>query len=164
MPDSELTYFPTWTAGRPGYAERIREAFAAHLEKNGLRLTTQRQRILDELLKTERHLSLKELYQAVRKHGVGRVTVFRALKMLEEARLVDHVTTAGGTSRFEVNLERPHHDHLICVACGSIQEVRWPELEKIQERSCRELGFAVAWHRHEVFGRCRACHAKGTAE
>ncbi|MBI5201736.1 MAG: transcriptional repressor [Elusimicrobia bacterium] len=163
MPENaELTIFPTWTAGRPGYAQRIREAFQEHLEKTGLRLTSQRQRILDYLLTTEKHLSLNDIYQALRKHGVGRVTVFRTLKMLEEAKLVDHVTAAGGTSRFEVKLERPHHDHLICVHCGGIQEVRWPELEKIQDKICKTMGFSVAWHRHEVFGRCSAC-AEGKA-
>ncbi|MBI4424465.1 MAG: transcriptional repressor [Elusimicrobia bacterium] len=158
--DAELTIFPTWTAGRPGYSQKIREAFQEHLERHGLRLTDQRQRILDFLLSAERHLSLNDIYQALRKHGVGRVTVFRTLKMLEEASLVDHVTGTKGTSRFEVKLERPHHDHLICIACGAIQEVRWPELEKIQDKICRAMGFSVAWHRHEVFGRCRQCQVQ----
>lgn len=158
MTDSpELTIFPTWTAGRPGYAQRIREAFQEHLEKNDLRLTGQRQRILDYLLSADRHVSLNDIYKALKKHGVGRVTVFRTLKMLEEANLVDHVSTPKGTSRFEMKLERPHHDHLICVHCGAIQEVRWPELEKIQDRICKMRSFTVAWHRHEVFGRCAAC-------
>jgi Fur family ferric uptake transcriptional regulator len=161
----ELTVFPTWTAGRPGYSQRIREVFQEHLEKNGLRLTGQRQRILDFLLSSDRHVSLNDIYQALRKHGVGRVTVFRTLKMLEEAHLIDHVTSAGGTSRFEMKLERPHHDHLICVTCGAILEVRWPELEKIQDKICRGMGFMIDWHRHEVFGRCRACNAaKGQAQ
>lgn len=153
----ELTVFPTWTAGRPGYAQRIREAFQEHLENNDLRLTGQRERILEFLLSADRHLSLNEIYSALKKHGIGRVTVFRTLKMLEEAKLVDHVTTPKGGSLFEMKLERPHHDHLICVNCGKIQEVRWPDLEKIQERVCKTLGFKVAWHRHEVFGRCSEC-------
>lgn len=154
---NELTVFPTWTAGRPGYAQRIHEVFEQHLEKNDLRMTGQRRRILDFLLAAERHLSLNDIYLALKKFGVGRVTVFRTLKMLEEANLIDHVTAAGGTSRFEMKLERPHHDHLICIQCGGIQEVRWPDLEKIQDKICKEMDFLVAWHRHEVFGRCRQC-------
>ena len=155
----ELTIFSHWE-GHPDYAGRIRRAFEEHLQTNGLRLTGQRRRILDYLLAADRHVSLKEIHRSLHKHGVGRVTVFRTLKMLEQARLVDHVTTAGGTSRFEMKLARPHHDHLICVDCGSIVEVSWPRLEKLQEKICREMGFRVAWHRHEVFGRCRACEAK----
>jgi len=108
-------------------------------------------------LKSDRHLSQEEIYAALRQYGLGRATVFRTLKMLEEAKLVDHVIGSTGTPRFEVNVERPHHDHLICVDCGKIQEVRWPKLEEIQEKACRKIGFTPKWHRHEVFGRCRDC-------
>ena len=160
MPSTELVYFPTWIAGRPGYAERIRDAFRQYLEGHGLRLTRQRERILDCLLGAEKHLGLEEIYLAVRKHGLGRATVFRTLKMLEESRLVDHVSNSSGSSRFEVQLERPHHDHLICIECGAIQEVRWPQLEKIQERTCKQMGFTPTWHRHEIFGRCRLCRER----
>ena len=55
---------------------------------------------------------------------------------------------------------RPHHDHLICITCGRIQEVRWPALEKIQNDACRKAGFAPKWHRHEVFGLCKDCAEK----
>lgn len=155
--DSELTCFPAWIAGRPGYAEHLRQAFREYLENHGLRLTRQRERILERLLQADRHLGLEEIHRSVRKYGIGRATVFRTLRMLEESRLVDRVTGSGGTSRFEVKLERPHHDHLICVECGGIQEVRWPELEKIQEKTCKRMGFAPSWHRHEIFGRCKRC-------
>lgn len=161
--DQELTYFPTWIAGRPGYSERLREAFQQHLAKHGLRLTRQRERILNYLLEAHRHLGLEEIYRALRRHGVGRATVFRTLKILEESGLVDHVTPPDGLSRFEVRLERPHHDHLICAHCGHIQEVRWPGLEKIQDKTCRQMGFIPTWHRHEIFGRCKRCRAKTDA-
>lgn len=153
----ELVFFPHYTGDRDQYVKRIYERFTAHLAKNGLRLTDQRRRILDFFLQTDRHLSQEEIYAALRKYGIGRATVFRTLKMLEEAKLVDHVIGSTGTPRFEVNIERPHHDHLICVECGRIQEVRWPKLEEIQEQACRKVGFSPKWHRHEVFGRCREC-------
>lgn len=154
---AELEFFPSWVAGRPGYAARIRSVFEEHLAKKRLRLTTQRRKLLDYLLGAKRHVELEEIYQALRKEGIGRATVFRTIRLLEECGLVDHVTTSDGSSRFEVQLERPHHDHLLCVECGKVQEVRWPELEKIQEQACRHLGFVPTWHRHEIFGRCRDC-------
>ena len=157
MAQEELLYLPSRTASREGYRERVRQVFSDHLAVHGLRLTRQRTRILDFLLSAEKHVSLEDVYQALRRHGLGRATVFRTLKMLEECKLVTHVTGPRGTSRFEVNLERPHHDHLICVQCSRIFEVRWPELEKIQLRACRQLGFEPAWHRHEIFGRCADC-------
>jgi len=156
----ELVYFAPEASTRHDYSERIHRIFAEHLAKNGLRLTGQRRLIIDFFLKSERHLSQEEIYKALRKHGLGRATVFRTLKMLEECKLVNHVIGSGGTPRFEVDLERPHHDHLICIECGRIQEVRWPKLEKIQENTCRKIGFTPKWHRHEIFGRCRACSQK----
>lgn len=156
----ELLFFPGRAAGRAGYTERVHGVFADHLAKRGLRLTRQRTLILEYLLSAERHLSLEDIYQALRKHGIGRATVFRTLKMMEECRLAGHITGAGGTTRYEINLERPHHDHLICVECSRVQEVRWPELEKIQSRACRELDFEPVWHRHEIFGRCAECRRK----
>ncbi len=155
----ELIFFPSWK-DRGDYTRRVYEIFREHLAKNGLRLTDQRRLILDYFLKSDRHLSQEEIYRALRRHGLGRATVFRTLKMLEACRLVNHVIGSTGTPRFEVNLERPHHDHLICVECGRIQEVRWPKLERIQEKTCRRFGFEPKWHRHEIFGRCRDCAGK----
>lgn len=156
----ELVYYPSWDADKKGYVQRIYKFFADYLAKHGLRLTGQRRRIVDLFLGSDRHLSQDEIYRALRKHGLGRATVFRTLKMLEESGLISHVIGGTGTPKFEVNLDRPHHDHLICVDCGSIQEVRWPKLEDIQDEACRKIGFVPKWHRHEVFGRCRGCAGK----
>lgn len=156
----ELVYYPSWDSGKKGYVERIYKFFSEYLARHGLRLTGQRRRIVDLFLESDRHLSQDEIYRVVRKHGLGRATVFRTLKMLEESGLIAHVTGGGGTPRFEVKLDRPHHDHLICVECGAIQEVRWPKLEEIQDEACRKIGFVPKWHRHEVFGRCRDCARK----
>jgi Fur family transcriptional regulator, ferric uptake regulator len=160
MVDPELVFFPTWTAGRQGYAQRVRELFEEELQKKGLRLTKQRERILETLLGAERHLSQEEMYQALKGKGIGRVTVFRMLKLLEDCGLVDRVNTRDGHPRYELKGERPHHDHLICLDCGAITEVRWPQVEKIQDKACKELGFEIVYHRHEVFGRCRLCTKK----
>ncbi|MHB2025848.1 MAG: Fur family transcriptional regulator [Elusimicrobiota bacterium] len=139
------------------YSRKVYAVFRRHLEQSGLRLTSQRRRILDFFLRAERHLGQEEIFKAMRPHGIGQATVFRTLKMLEECGLVNHVSDQTGRRRFEVNLERPHHDHVICISCGRIQEMRWPKLEKIQEETCRKLGFTPKWHRHEIFGWCKNC-------
>jgi len=145
-------------AGDPGgYADRVRQVFYDHLASHGLRLTAQRTAIVDHLLRSGRHESLEEVYAAVKRSGIGRATVFRTLRMLEECSLVSAIADPKGTKRFELDLERPHHDHLICVRCGRIQEVHWPKLEKIQQTVCREMEFTPQWHRHEIFGLCAAC-------
>jgi len=159
---NELIYFPTWMAGRKGYAERMRQVFQEYLKSKDLHLTPQRVTILDHLLAADRHLSQQEIYTALRGGGIGKVTIFRTLKMLEECRLVERVTPPNGRPRFEVKAERPHHDHLICLECGSITEVQWPEVEKIQEKTCKDMEFETLYHRHELFGRCRECRGTHT--
>jgi Fur family ferric uptake transcriptional regulator len=158
--NKELIFFPTWAAGRKGYAERIREVFRAYLSQRDLAFTSQRAAILDHLLSADQHLSQDDIYAALKGGGIGKVTVFRTLKMLEECHLAERVTDPRGRPRYEIKLERPHHDHLICMTCGRIQEVRWPSVEKTQETTCKELGFEILYHRHEVFGRCRDCRTK----
>lgn len=153
----ELVVYEGGRGDAKAFTARVTQVFADHLAKNGLRLTGQRRLILDQLLRADHHLSQEEIYQAVRPQGVGRATVFRTLKTLQECGLASPVVGRDGVPRFEVELDRPHHDHLICVECGRIQEVRWPELEKIQDEACRKAGFKPKWHRHEVFGLCRAC-------
>lgn len=153
----ELIFFPTWAAGRKGYAERVRLIFQDYLRKKDLVYTTQRLAILNHLLTADRHLSQEDIYAALKASGLGKVTVFRTLKMLEECGLVERVMDSQGRPRYEVELERPHHDHLVCVNCGSIREIQWPSVEKTQETVCKKLGFDILYHRHEVFGRCREC-------
>ena len=157
----ELLYFPTWTAGRKGYAERMREVFQDYLRSKHLHYTPQRLAILNLLLAAERHLSTDDIYAALKSRGIGKVTVFRTLKMLEECRLVERVTVPNQRPRYEVKAERPHHDHLVCVECGGIMEVQWPEVELAQERTARKNGFIILYHRHELFGRCKECAQRG---
>src|SRR5476649_1076528 len=92
----ELVFFPSWTAGREGYAARIHEVFQKYLADQGLRLTVQRRQIVDFLLHAEQHVTLQDVYQALRSNGIGKVTVFRTLKMLEECRLAERVTSPRG--------------------------------------------------------------------
>jgi len=156
-PSDELIYFPAWVAGRTGYAARISERFKEFHREKHMRMTRQKELILKMLLKTNHHVGEQEIYKALKTSGIGRVTVFRALKMLDEAGLVNKVTARNGEAKYEINYERPHHDHLICVVCGAIQEIRWPNVEKIQEKACLGVGFTPLYHRHEIYGRCKTC-------
>lgn len=156
----ELVFFPSWTAGREGYAARIHEVFQKYLIEKGLRHTHQRQQIVDHLLHTDEHLTMNDVYLALKSKGIGKITVFRTLKMLEECRLAERVSSPNGQAKFEIKFERPHHDHLVCIQCGRIREVQWPDVERIQLKTCKALHFEPIWHRYEVFGRCETCQAK----
>lgn len=155
----ELHYFPNWAAGRKGYAERVREVFYNFLKNQNLKLTDQRVTLLNYLLGADRHLTETEIYDGLRKSRIGKVTVFRMLKLLDKCKLTSKIETPGGNVAYEISLERPHHDHLICVKCGSVEEIRWPDIEKAQDKTCRKHHFVPLWHRHETFGYCKECAA-----
>ena len=136
--------------------------FAHFLGEQGLHMTNQRKVVLQCLLGAKTHLREDDVYRHARKTetGLGRTTVFRTLKLLEQCGLADRVEAVDGTPRFELKHDRPHHDHMVCVECGRITEFQSPEMELHQNQAIRDHGFEALWHRHEIFGRCRTCVAK----
>ena len=157
---SELIYFPTWIAGREGYAQRIIQIFEEYQKSKGYRVTDQKLAILKHLLNADRHLSEQDICKALKSKGIGKITVFRTIKVLEECDLIEPVTDSNGKVLYEVNRERPHHDHLVCTVCNRIIEIQWPTIEKTQEKMCKAIGFEISHHRHEIFGRCKQCQSK----
>ena len=144
-----------WDAG-------VYATFEHFLGEQGLHMTSQRKAVLRCLLEGKHHLREEEIYYLARKQesGLGRTTVFRTLKLLEQCGLADRVEAADGTPRFELKHDRPHHDHMVCVECGAILEFHNDRMEAIQNEAIREAGFTALWHRHEIFGRCRGCAGK----
>jgi len=139
------------------YFSRAHGALRTYLAREGLSQTHQRDAVLDVLLKAKRHVRLESIANALASRGIGRVTVFRTLKLLEKAGLVDRLTDARGRSVYEMHLQRPHHDHLVCVRCSAIIEVQWPTVELAQKAVCKKLNFKIISHRHEVLGLCQTC-------
>ncbi len=130
-----------------------------HIKTRGLRDTAQREDVLRFLFSRADHLSSEEVYRGLRgrRANVGRATVYRTLKLLTECGLATKVTFPDGTQKFERAHGRAHHDHMICVECGAALEFESPAIERLQAREARRRGFEIRWHRHELFGRCRAC-------
>ena len=138
------------------------KVFRDYVKEKGLKDTAQREEILAFLLKAREHLSPEDIYQALRKKDpkLGRATVFRTMKLLEDCGLASKVVFADGSGKYERAHGRPHHDHMICVDCQTALEFESPEIESIQEKVATEKGFKILWHRHELFGRCRRCAKK----
>jgi Fur family ferric uptake transcriptional regulator len=92
------------------------EVFLNHIQKKGLKRTSQRDLILDVFLRTERHLSNEDLYRLVQEEdaSVGQTTVYRTLKLLTEAGLAREVRFGDGRTHYEHNYKHEHHDHMIC--------------------------------------------------
>jgi Fur family ferric uptake transcriptional regulator len=136
--------------------------FAAFLTKNGLKRSEQREVIVDTFLRSERHLSVDDLFQMVhkRRSDIGRTTVYRTLKLLQEAGLAQELAL-DGESRFEREYNREHHDHFICKYCGEIFEFVSDDIERLQDEIAEKIGFVIEGHRHQIYGACRRCSARG---
>jgi Fur family ferric uptake transcriptional regulator len=137
-------------------------AWKSFLRQKGLKTTQQREAIVDAFLRTSGHVALDDLLaRARRTHpGVGLATVYRSIKLLEEAGLAASRQFESGHTLYEVVQGKSHHDHLICQRCGFIMEFESDEIERLQESAARKMGFNVLRHRHELFGLCEK--AQGT--
>lgn len=132
------------------------------MARKGLRSTSQRKVVTDVFFQTDGHLSIEELWSLVRKKDprVGYATVYRTLKMLSESGLASERHFADGVSRFEVAHHGHHHDHLICVECGHIEEFEDERIEKLQEGVAKKHGYRLSSHKHELYGVCPACQKR----
>lgn len=126
------------------------------------RRSRRREAILEVLSSESGHLNAEQIHKAAQRRlpGLGIATVYRALKCLCGCGKVSEFIPADGVARYEPAGERAHHDHLICTACGAFIEAVDPEIERLQERLAARHGFAIASHRLEIYGLCRACAKK----
>jgi Fur family ferric uptake transcriptional regulator len=87
---------------------------------------------------------------------VSRATVYRTVGILKEMGLINEVIKFSNKTIYEVSLKQ-HHDHLICTKCGKIIEFSEEEIEKLQDKICKEYNFKPETHRLEIFGTCKKC-------
>ena len=129
------------------------------LKKEGLRYTQQRQSIWDEMCATDEHRDAEEIYLSLRNEGmsVSRATVYRTIDVLVKNNLVRKLELGDGRARYEHKMDLEHHDHLICVQCGKIEEFMDETIEEIQETIVNELGFKLIRHIHQLFVICNNC-------
>lgn len=121
--------------------------------KAGLRMTQQRGVILKVLDKSSNHPSVEDIYNAAKKidSSIGMATVYRTLGLLEELNLVTRHDFKEGHARYEATCD--HHDHLIDVDSGKVVEFYNEDLEQLQKKIARELGYDLIDHRLDLYGR-----------
>jgi Fur family ferric uptake transcriptional regulator len=129
------------------------ETIAERCAAQGLRMTGQRRVIADVLQEADDHPDVEELHaRAVeRDPRISIATVYRTVKLLEEAGILEKVDFGDGRSRYE-DAEREHHDHLIDLTTGAVIEFVDPEIEALQERIADRLGYRLKGHRMELYG------------
>ena len=111
-----------------------------------------------------RHLSAEDIYRQLLESNedIGLATVYRVLTQFEAAGLVTRHHFEGGTAVFELN-RGSHHDHVVCVDCGKVEEFSDPGIEERQAAAAQRLGFVIADHSLILYGHCRRenCPGKG---
>lgn len=135
-------------------------ANSQELKDIGLKATTPRLKILDLFQKAhgspgERHMSAEDVYRHLITEDIdiGLATVYRVLTQFEQAGLLERHYFESGKAVFELN-EGKHHDHLVCMQCGKVEEFYDPEIEKRQVKIAKERGFTITEHALYLYADC----------
>jgi Fur family transcriptional regulator, ferric uptake regulator len=129
------------------------------LRNAGLKVTLPRVKILEILERSNpRHMSAEDMYKALLDSGedIGLATVYRVLTQFESAGLVTRHHFEGGHSVFELN-QGDHHDHIVCVKCGRVDEFMDGEIEKRQKQIAVAKGYEITDHSLYLYGICSVC-------
>jgi Fur family ferric uptake transcriptional regulator len=127
------------------------------LRKAGLKVTLPRLKIIEILERaTPRHLSAEEIYKRLidSHEDLGLATVYRVLTQFEGAGLVSRHHFENGMAVFEIN-EGPHHDHIVCMDCGHVEEFFDQAIESRQDAIAEERGFRIKEHSLVLYGQCQ---------
>lgn len=133
------------------------EVLKDHLAKHQLKLTRQREQILNLFLKTE-HITAEQMYRSLARKDphIGLATIYRTLNLFCEAGLAQ-ARHFGTQTHYDNVAHKRHHDHLICTACGKIVEFENCDIERLQEEVARRNGFTIQTHKLELYGLCSSC-------
>src|SRR5476649_1373570 len=129
---------------------------ADELKNSGLKATLPRIKVLEVFQKTkERHMSAEDVFRALlAEHAdVGLATVYRVLMQFEQAGILSRNHFETGKAVFELN-EGKHHDHLVCLDCGRVEEFFDDEIEQRQHMIAEQRGFKIAEHALAIYGNC----------
>ena len=145
--------------------KKEKDVFNEHIQKAGLRRTSQRDLIMEVFLRTEEHLTSEDLYWLVQKEdpSVGHTTVYRTLKLLTEAGLAREVRFGDNKTYYEHHFEHQHHDHMICTECGKVIEFFSAEIEDLQDQMADNFGFKPTHHSLRMWGVCDECQKMAEA-
>ncbi|MEQ1663298.1 MAG: ferric iron uptake transcriptional regulator [Thiobacillus sp.] len=126
------------------------------LKNIGLKATLPRLKILDLFEQSsKRHMTAEEIYRLLLDDGedIGLATVYRVLTQFEQAGLLMRHHFDSDKAVFELN-QGDHHDHLVCLQCGKVEEFVDAEIEKRQHRIARDRGFAIHDHSLQIYADC----------
>ena len=127
-----------------------------NLKSSGLKATLPRLKILEIFQNSSvRHLSAEDVYKLLLNDNidVGLATVYRVLTQFEQAEILHRSNFETGKAVFELN-QGSHHDHLVCINCGRVEEFYDAQIEDRQQLIAKERGFSIAEHSLAIYGNC----------
>ena len=134
------------------------DSAAVQLEDIGYRATSPRKAVLEAIAGTAPEpFTAEELATAVPQ--VGRATVFRTIRLLQELDLVCRVPLEDGSVRYQLSRSE-HHHHLVCGSCGTVSEFSDPDLDALIQAQADRRGFTLDGHSIELYGRCARCRGQ----
>ena len=136
--------------------------FEHEIRNTGLKVTEPRLKILSVFEKSKaRHLSAEDIHDTLKARSVlvGMATIYRALANFEKAGILNKSTFDDGRAIYEIN-EGPHHDHIVCVDCGNVEEFVDEEIEKRQKKIANQKGYSLKSHSLVLYGSCSECLGK----
>jgi Fur family ferric uptake transcriptional regulator len=143
-----------------GNAETL-QRFGTYLESRGLKNTRERRAIAGEVIAIQEHFDPEDLQSRLRRKGtrVSRATIYRTLEHLIASGLVRKTSLdlEHKIAFYENTLVRRHHEHMVCLRCGTVIEFTSPRMEQMQDDVCRKHGFRPVRHTHQIMGYCRRC-------
>ena len=169
-PSCTLTRRLGWlyTASMADAAHRCaKRRFMDFLTQKNLRLTAQRQAIIETAFSTRKHFTAEELLEWSRRRdkSVSRATVYRTLPLLTESGLVREMDFGKDYKFYDPNYaEHPHHNHIICQDCEKIVEFDSAKIEKLENEISHRLGFSVKAHRLQITASCQELKKLGACK
>lgn len=144
--------------------EEIVERFNEFVKRRGLRRTSQRDSLVAAIFAKDEHFTSEELYDKIRRSdtNVSRATVYRTISLLVEAGMLREIDLGGEEKTYDPNfLEKPSHNHLVCIDCGKVVEFQDDNINVIGDCITRRLGFRSIQQSIHIEATCQALRVKG---
>ena len=130
------------------------ELIIQRLALRGHRITASRRKVLEALFAAPAHFTVEDVIQRVR--GVGRATIFRTMKLLQDLNVVCRVRMDDGSLHYRLSA-RGHHHHLVCRSCGRVEDFATCDVSSLVDQLTRATEYEIEGHWLEVYGRCSSC-------
>lgn len=137
----------------------LHKQFSDYLTSENQRYSEQKKDIVNAIIEKKDHFEIDEFISEVHLKGkrLARATVYRTIKQLLDANLIQKITAGNGRVYYEYNETLEQHDHMICNKCGKILEIKNKSIESLINKECKRLGFKPEYRSLHIYGICNDC-------